>query len=154
MSDNPQKWSAYAQTKTAIFAAADLKNIATDAGKLSTATAIDNSAGDQLADLELLIDLATAASAGGHVAIWFIRALDGTNYESGADAVFPARPPDVVIAVRSTTDDSQVVTVPAVTWPQGKFKCLFKNLTGQTTTNTDSLTQLYYRSYNHNLVGA
>jgi hypothetical protein len=154
MTDNPANWSAYTQTKTALFAAADLKNIANAAGKLSSASAIDNTGGDQLADLELLIDLATAASAGSHVALWFIRALDGSNYESGADAVFPARPPDVIIPVRSTTDDSQVVTVAGVLWPQGLFKVLFQNGTGQTTTNTDSLTQVYYRSYNPVIVTA
>lgn len=148
MPDNPLNWSAYTQTKTALFAAADLKNVATTAGKLSTLSAISNAGGDILADLELLIDLATAAATGAYVAIWFIRALDGSNYESGSDTVFPARAPDVVIPIRSTTDDSQVVNISAVPWPQGTFKCLFRNMTGQTTTNTDSLTQLYYRSYN------
>ena len=152
MADNPQKWSAYTAAKAALFAAADLKNIATTEGKLSSAAAIDNSAGDQLADIELLIDLATAATAGGYIALWFIHALDGSNYESGANDVFPARPPDVIIPVRSTTDDSQVVTIPAVMWPQGVFKTLFQNNTGQTTTNTDSLTQVSFRSYNNNIV--
>lgn len=148
MADVPFQWSEYSQTKTALFAAADLKNIATTAGKLSTASAIDNTGGDQYADLELLIDLATQATAGGYVELWFIAALDGSNYESGADAVFPERPADVIIPVRSTTDDSQVVTVKRVVWPQGLFKVLFRNSTGQTTTNTDSLTQVSYRSYN------
>jgi hypothetical protein len=154
MADNPTNWSAYTATKAALFATTDLKNIAAGAGELSTASAIDNTAGDTLASLELLIDLATAAATGGYVALWFIRALDGTNYESGADAVFPARPPDVMIPVRSTTDDSQVVTIPAIQWPQGLFKVLFQNNTGQTTTNTDSLTQVSYRSYNQVVVTA
>ena len=154
MADYPVKWSAYSATKAALFAAADLKNLATTAGKLSTASAIDNTAGHQYADLELLIDLATAAAEGGYVELWFLAALDGSNYESGADAVFPARPADVIIPVRSTTDDSQVVTVKRIVWPQGLFKCLFRNSTGQTTTNTDSLTQVYYRAYDDNLVTA
>jgi hypothetical protein len=154
MVDNPIKWSAYAATKTALFAAADLKNLVNGAGKLSTAAAIDNTAGHQYADLELLIDLATAASAGGYVELWFLAALDGSNYESGGDAVFPARSPDVIIPVRSTTDDSQVVTMKRICWPQGLFKVLFRNSTGQTTTNTDSLTQVSFRAYDDNLVTA
>jgi hypothetical protein len=153
MANNPVKWSAYSAVKAAMFAAAGLKNIATTAGAIS-ASAIDNTAGDQWADLELLIDLATAASAGGYVSIWWIMALDGSNYESGSATVFPARSPDVIIPVRSTTDDSQVVTVTRVPFPQGLFKVVFQNNTGQTTTNTDSLTQLSYRSYNDNLVTA
>ena len=151
MADNPVKWSAYAAAKAAIFAAAELKNIATTAGAV-TATGINNTAGHQYADLELLIDLVTAATAGGYVELWFIAALDGTNYESGSATVFPARPADVIIPVRSTTDDSQVVTMKRVVWPQGLFKTVFRNSTGQTTTNTDSLTQVSYRAYNDNLV--
>lgn len=153
MANNPVKWSAYDAAKAALFTASELKALATGASVLS-ASAVSNAAGSQYADLELLIDLATAASAGGHVALWFVRALDGSNYESGTASITPARPPDVVIPVRSTTDDSQVVSVPAVWWPQGTFKVLFQNNTGQTTTNTDSLTQLSFRAYNDNLVTA
>jgi hypothetical protein len=146
----PSKWSAYIAAKAAIFAAGGLKNIATTAGAISGA--IDNTAGDQLADLELLIDLATAATVGGYVSLWFIKTIDGTNYESGSATVFPARAPDVIIPVRSTTDDSQVVAIGPILWPQGKFTVVFQNNTGQTTTNTDNLTQLSYRSYNSNMV--
>jgi hypothetical protein len=153
MASNLTKWSAYGATKAEIFAAAELKNIATTAGTLSD-SGIDNTAGYQYAYIELLIDLATAATAGGYVELWFIHSIDGTNYESGADAVFPARPADVVIPVRSTTDDSQVVTVGPVMWPQGLFKVLFRNSTGQTTTNTDSLTLVRYRAFSDDLITA
>jgi len=146
----PTKWSAYSQTKTAMFAAGGLKNITNAAGAISGE--IDNTAGDTEMDLELLIDLATAATAGGAVYLWFIKAIDGTNYESGSASVFPAKAPDVIIPVRSTTDDSQVVAVGPCLMPQGKFKVIFQNNTGQTTTNTDSLSQLSYRSYNTNVV--
>lgn len=153
MADNHIHWSAYAASKAEIFGAAELKNLATTAGALSD-SAIDNTAGEQYAYLELLIDLATAATAGGYVELWFIHAIDGSSYESAADAVFPARPADVVIPVRSTTDDSQVVTVGPIPWPQGVFKVLFRNATGQTTTNTDSLTLVRYRAFSDNLVSA
>jgi hypothetical protein len=153
MANNPIHWSAYTATKAALFAAGGLKNIATTAGAIA-ASAVDNTAGDQYADLELLIDLATAATAGGYVEIWWLAQLDGTNPESGSASVFPARPADVIIPVRSTTDDSQVVTVKRIVWPQGKFTPLLRNSTGQTTTNTDSLTQLYYRAYSDNVVTA
>lgn len=152
MADNPLNWSAYGQTKTAINSAAELKNMTADA-IVTCATAIDNTAGSTLWDLELLIDLATAASAGGYVALWWLRSVDGTNYETIETAV-PARAPDVIIPVRVTTTDSQVATVGMVPMPQGLFKVIFQNKTGQTTTNTDSLTMLYYRSYNPVIVTA
>jgi len=149
---NPVKWSAYAAVSTAMFAAADLKNLATAAGKLSTLAAIDNTAGHQYAWIDLLIDLATAATAGGYAELWWIHAPDGSTYESGADAVFPARPADVIAPVRSTTDDSQRVTVGPVLFPQGLFKPLFRNSSGQSTTNTDSLTQVWFRAFDDEIV--
>jgi hypothetical protein len=149
---NPDKWSAYTATKAAIFAVGGLKNLAT-AAISAVSGAIDNTAGDTCADLELLIDLATAATAGGYVSIWFIHALDGTNYEA-IESATPARAADVIIPVRSTTTDSQVCFCGPILWPQGKFTVLIQNNTGQTTTNTDSLTQLYYRSYNPGIVTA
>ena len=153
MADNPVKWSAYAASKAAIFATTELKNIVTTAGAI-TATPVDNTAGHQYAYLEMLIDLATAATAGGYVELWFIKAIDGSNYESGSASVFPARPADVILPVRSTTDDSQIVTVGPILWPQGLFKVVFRNSTGQTTTNTDSLTQVSFRAFNDNVVTA
>lgn len=152
MADNPLGWSAYSQTKTAIFSASEIKNVA-NAAIVTGATAIDNTAGDTLMDLELLIDLATAATAGGYVAIWWLRALNGTDYEN-IESATPARAPDVIIPVRVTTTDSQVATVGMVPMPQGLFKVVFQNNTGQTTTNTDNLNQLYYRSYNPVIVTA
>jgi hypothetical protein len=68
--------------------------------------------------------------------------------------VFPARPADVIIPVLSSTTDSQVVTVGPILWPQGLFKVLFRNSTGQTTTNTNSLTLVRYRAFSDNLVTA
>ena len=153
MANSPTNWSAYTSTATAMFAAGGLKNIATTAGAIS-GTQIDNTAGAQYADIGMLIDLATAATAGGYVELWWIKAMDGSTSESGSATVFPARPADVIIPVRSTTDDSQRVTVGPILWPQGKFTPLFRNSTGQTTTNTDSLTRIWFRAYNDNLVTA
>jgi hypothetical protein len=152
MADNPAKWSAYTAVKAALFAAGGLKNVATTAFAVS-ANAVDNTAGDTYADLELLIDLATAAAANATVSLWFVKALDGSNYESiVSGSITPARAADLVIPVVSQAGDSQVVTLSQVLWPQGLFKVLFQNNTGQTTTNTDNLTQLYFRSYNDNVV--
>ena len=154
MANNPVKWSAYTAAKAALFAVGGLKNLATAAYAIS-ADAIDNAAGDQYADLEMLADIATQSTAGGYFAVWFVLALDATNYESiVSGSIAPARPADVIIPIVSQTGDSQRVVIKRVCWPQGLFKVLVQNNTGQTTTNTDSLTQLYYRSYNDNLVTA
>jgi hypothetical protein len=152
--NNPVKWSAYTAAKAALFAAGGLKNLANAAFAIS-ASAVDNSAGDQYADLEMLADIATQSTAGGYFSVWFVSALDGSNYESiVSGSITPARSPDVIIPIVSQTGDSQVVTIKRVCWPQGVFKTLVQNNTGQTTTNTDNLTQLSFRSYNDNLVTA
>ena len=154
MADNTLKWSAYGSTKAALFAAGGLKNVATAAFAVS-ASAVDNTAGFQYADLELLIDLATAATAGGYVSIWWVPAIDATNYETiVAGTITPARPADAIIPVISTTTDAMVHTLCGIRWPQGVFKVLVQNNTGQTTTNTDNLTQLSFRAYSDNLVTA
>jgi hypothetical protein len=151
MASNLTKWSAYG-TYTELIATASLKNIATTAAVLGSE--VDNTAGYQYADLTLLIDLATAATAGGYVSLWFVRAVDGTNYETWDASNIPPRPADVVIPVRSNAADSQATFVGPVLWPQGKFKCLFQNNTGQTTTNTDNLNKLYFRAYSDDLITA
>lgn len=151
MANNPVKWSAYDATLAALFSASELKNLA-NAASVFGATAVSNAAGSQYADIELLFNTGSAVSAGGYVAIWFVRAIDGSNYEDGASAT-PARPPDLVIPLRAASG-SQKVAMGAVLWPQGTFKVLFQNNSGQTTTNTDSLTQLSFRAYNDNLVTA
>lgn len=151
MANNPIKWSAYG-TYTELIATASLQNIANAGAALGGE--IDNTAGDQYADITLLIDLATAATAGGYVSLWFVRAVDGTNYETWDASNIPPRPADVVIPVRSSATDSQFTYVGPVMWPQGKFKCLLQNNTGQTMTNTVNLNKLYYRAYSDNLVTA
>lgn len=152
MASNLTKWSAYGSTKTAVNAASEFKNIANAAGAI-TASAIDNTAGYPLADLELLFNVGTAASAGAYAEFWFIIALDGSTYEDGSATVFPARQADVVVPLRAVSG-SQTATVKRITWPQGLFKTVFRNQSGQTTTNTDSLTMLYYRAYTPDLITA
>jgi hypothetical protein len=152
MASNLTKWSAYGTTKTAINAAAEFKNIATTAGAI-TANGLDNTAGYPLADIELLFNTGSAVSSGGYAEFWFISSVDGTNYEDGSASVFPARPADVYVPLRAVSG-SQTVTLKRVTLPQGLFKTVFRNSSGQTTTNTDSLTMLYYRPYTPDLITA
>lgn len=152
MASNLTKWSSYGTTKTAINAASEFKNITTGNGAI-TSSAIDNTAGYPLADMEFLFETAGTVSAGGYGEFWFVLASDGSTYEDGSGSVFPARNADLVVPLRAVSG-SQRVTIKRVTFPQGLFKTIFKNNSGQTTTNTDSLTMLYYRTYTPDLITA
>lgn len=73
-----------------------------------------------MAQLELYVTFGTAPTANTGVSVWFLRAIDGTNYEDGADgATTPARLPDVVFPLRAVTTAQRItrrVTLPAGTW--------------------------------------
>lgn len=65
----------------------------------------------------------TASSA---VYLWFLKNIDGSNYEDGGSSVTPARNPDAVIPVSATASGPQRVIVEC--WvPVGLFKVLARN---------------------------
>jgi hypothetical protein len=98
-------------------------------------TAFNNTAGGgggdgcPLADVELLVTFGVAPTANTGVSIWWLRAVDGTNYEDGTAA--PVRQPDVIIGVGAVTTAQRLVR-PGVRLPPGSFKALIlNNGTGQ-----------------------
>ena len=153
MADNPVKWSAL-DSYTAILTSANLKNLLTlDA---VTGSEIDNTANYQYADFDLYIRFAVAPTAGATVSLWFLQALDGTNYEDGSGTttpVLPTRQADIVFPVAAVATQ-QRVTMRMRTLPNGKFKPYFYNSTTQGLTNTDNENILSYRRYNDNVVTA
>jgi hypothetical protein len=153
MADNPVKWSALAAFAE-ILTSANLKNLLTlDA---ITGSEIDNTANYQYADFDLYIRFAVAPAAGAYVSLWFLQAVDGTNYEDGSGTttpVLPARPPDLIFPVAAVATQ-QRIALRMRTLPNGKFKPYFYNNTTQGLTNTDNENILAYRRYNDNVVTA
>lgn len=70
-------------------------------------------------------------SAGAAILLWFLKSVDGTNYEDGGASVTPARNPDLVIPVAATASGPQRIT-PECWIPVGKFKVLARNTLGLT----------------------
>lgn len=96
---------------------------------LAVSAAYDNTQGqagdgDSLADLELVATFGTAPTAGA-VSVWFLGAIDDTNYEDGGASLTPARPADAVFYVRAVTTAQRQTQ--RVTLPPGKLKLLLKN---------------------------
>lgn len=68
-------------------------------------------------------------SANSGLLVWFLKSVDGTNYEDGSSSVTPARNPDVVISVNATASGPQRI-VRECFIPVGNFKPLGGNRTG------------------------
>lgn len=68
----------------------------------------------------------TAPTANTGLTIWFLRNIDGTNYEDGGTSLTPSRLPDAVIPLENQNGTAQRITVRCAI-PPGTFKVLLKN---------------------------
>lgn len=84
-----------------------------------------------LTEIEALVTYGSAPTANTGLSIWFLRAIDGTNYEQGGDgATVPARAPDMVIPLLASTSAQRITrrcVIPPGTWKP----LLYNNGTGQ-----------------------
>ena len=66
------------------------------------------------------------------VQVWFIKAVDGTNYERGDASLAPARNPDfqIVIPPTASMTNQRWSTVGPIQLPSVPYKVLILNLTG------------------------
>lgn len=101
--------------------------LANNASAISSAYTM-SPAGYLMAELELVVTYGTNPTASTGCSIWFLRAIDGTNYEdggAGTPGVLPARAPDVVIPVAVSTSAQRITKRCLV--PPGTFTVLLKN---------------------------
>lgn len=103
---------------------------------LVSCTVFDNTIGQTgdgytLCDVQLTVAFSSTPTANTGLSLWFLAALDGTNYESGSSSLTPARLPDVVFPVIAQTA-AQIINR-RVLLPWGKMTPLLKNEAGQTT---------------------
>ena len=111
----------------------ELNSLANNTGVLSSVggtSGVFTSTGYLTADVQLEVTFGTAPTANTTVAIWFLKILDGTNFEDGSSSVTPTRPPDVIFAVRAVTTLQRITKRAQI--PAGNFKVLaLNNGTGQ-----------------------
>jgi len=146
---NAVKWSALGTFTTVIngdATAPTLKNLANNAQKLGSE--VDGATErHMLADFDLYCRFAVAPSSGGHVALYLLQAIDGSNYADGDDSVAPAATALVGTFIVRAVTTQQRIAVRGVTLPATKWKPLAVNKSGQAMTNTDNENILRYRSY-------
>lgn len=71
---------------------------------------------------ELVLANASTISVAGAINVWFLRSIDGSNFEDGSSSVFPKRSPDLTFFPNGvTTAQRLVVDAPL---PPGNFKVL------------------------------
>lgn len=151
---NKVLWSALGTFTVAIAGAGvapSLKNLADTQGSLGNV--IDNTAArDQYALWQLNCKMNSAPSASPYFELYFIQSADGSVYEDATAGAgpFPARPADAIFPIRLVAT-SQVIILPAIPLPPGKFKPLLINRTGQAVTNADNENILQYRPVNDEL---
>lgn len=144
MADVPSNWSTPAAVANGLTT--ELNGLAIDGITALGSVEIDNTGADQYVDLEAVMATANFP-AGGYLAIWFVRALDGSTYENinGANSAVLARPADVIIPAPTINGPWRQVVGPR-TLPNGKFKMQLQNKTGVQLNGTNNF--IRYRTYN------
>lgn len=131
------KWSATTSRTTGIASAT------VNAGANSLGSEIDNTANkDRWASAELTFTCGVAPTANKVTELYFVSAVDGTNYEDGDGSVDPVRIRAGVFPARAVTT-AQKVTLHNLALPPFKFKCLLKSELDQNATSVTLLLRTY-----------
>lgn len=110
--------------KTALDTA--LNSMANNTNVLSSAVSFESAdQGMRFVEGELLVTFPTAPGANTAFCVWFLREVDGTNYEDGGTSVTPTRPPDMIFTVRAVTTAQRIVQVADL--PPGAPRVLIRN---------------------------
>lgn len=124
------KWTATEAIET--WVSTELNSLANAAG--ATGSAIDADAYGQLyADVELVVTFGTNPTANSLVEMYFVRQIDGTNFEDATVGASGAPPPNGFMGgfpVRAVTTQQRII-LPKVEMPPEDFKVYLLNRTGQ-----------------------
>jgi hypothetical protein len=102
----------------------ELNSLANNSLAIGSAITL-TSTGYLLGEVELVVTYGTNPTASTGCSIWFLRDIDGTNYEDGGTSLTPARAPDLVIPVLVSTSAQRITR--RCLLPPGTFKALLKN---------------------------
>lgn len=137
------KWATPAAIATALTTGLD--SLANAANAISGA--IDNLTGlNEFIDIEVVLaSVDLSAQTNPAIYIWFVKQIDGSNYEDGGAAVNPARQPDIIVPLRAV-NGAQRVIVSNVVFPPYSVELLWGNRTGAA--HASSGNTLKYRLHN------
>lgn len=124
-----------------------LKNLASSGRKLGNEIDLTTTR-PTLSNWELKCKFGTGPTANKPIELYFIKAVDGTNYEYGDDSNDPPLSALVGVFTVQSTTNSQRISLDGITLPNCKFKPFIYNKTNQAFTNVDDDNILSYRTYN------
>lgn len=122
---NAVKWSTPAAIASLITTG--LNSLANGARATATATTGNR---EQYADFELVCTFGSAPAADSPVYLYFLKRIDGTNYEDGSTSLTPSAAPDVIFTVRAVTSAQREIRA-RIVLPNGDFQVLLVNASGQ-----------------------
>jgi hypothetical protein len=126
--------TTYLSGTIATLLSTELNALANNASVLG-GSAYSGAGGYLQAEVEFAGTFAANPTANTGIAVWFLRAIDGTNFEDGSATVTPGRGPDVVLSV--TAGQAATRSARRCVLPAGPFNVLAKNDgTGQALTAT------------------
>jgi hypothetical protein len=103
----------------------ELNSLANNSNAVKSSAVAPTSAGYTLVEVELYVTFGVAPTANTGVSVWFLREVDGSNFEDGSASITPTRTPDVVFGVRATTNAQRLIKTCVL--PPGSFKPLVRN---------------------------
>lgn len=124
-----------------------LKNLASSGRKIGNEIDLTASR-PTLSNWELKCKFGTGPTANKPVELYFIKAVDGTNYEYGDDSNDPPLSALVGVFPTQSTTNSQRISLDGISLPNCKFKPYIYNKSGQGFTNVDSDNVLTFRTFN------
>jgi hypothetical protein len=103
----------------------ELNSLANNSNAVKASAFALTTSGYVLGEAELVVTFGSTPTANTSVSVWFLREIDGTNYEDGSGSIIPARNPDVVLPIRATTSAQRIIKQCVL--PPGDFKPLVRN---------------------------
>lgn len=123
-----------------------LNGLAATTGAALSAAIENVSTLDLNVDLELVVSFGVAPVADNVVEVWFVRSVDGTNYEDGSTATILPRSGFVGNFVLRAVTAVQRMVIPRVVVPPRDFKVLVINRATQAfAASGNTLTGYFYR---------
>ena len=87
----------------------EMNSLANNSNAVHASSVAVTSAGFSRAEVELLVQFGTNPTANSAIRVWFLREIDGTNFEDGGASVTPTRVPDAIFSLRAVTTAQRVV---------------------------------------------
>ena len=125
-----------------------LKNLSSAGRKIGNALDFTSSGKYMISNWELKCKFQSSPRSLATVELYFVKSIDGTNYETGDDSTDPTWVSFIGTFIVQANTSAQRIALKNITLPDCVFKPMIVNTAGQAFTNVDNDNILSYRTYN------